>query len=59
MTSFLSLGPARSTSVAITGLLLVLLGVGRAKVARTHLLPTVLETVGIATAAAAAGLLIG
>ena len=56
---FLFLGPARSTSVAITGMLLVLLGIGRAKVARTNLLPTVLETVGIATAAAADGLLIG
>ena len=57
--AFFSLGPARSTSVAITGLLLALLGIGRAKVARTNLLPTILETVGIATAAAAAGLLIG
>jgi len=56
---FLSLGPARLTSVTITGLLLVLLGVGRARVARTNLLQTVLETVGIAAAAAAAGLLIG
>jgi vacuolar iron transporter family protein len=57
--AFLSLGPARNTSVAITGLLLVLLGIGRAKVARTNLLPTILETVAIATAAAVAGLLIG
>lgn len=57
--AFLSLGPARNTSVAITGLLLVLLGIGRAKVARTNLLPTILETVGIATAAAVAGFLIG
>jgi predicted membrane protein (TIGR00267 family) len=57
--AFLALGPARSTSVAVTGLLLVLLGIGRAKVARTNLLPTILETVAIATAAAAAGLLIG
>ena len=57
--AFLSLGPARSTSVTITGLLLVLLGIGRARVARTNLLLTILETVGIATAAAVAGLLIG
>jgi len=57
--AFLSLGPARATSVTITGLLLVLLGVGRAKVARTNLLQTILETVGIAAAAAAAGVLIG
>ena len=57
--AFLSLGPARNTSVAITMLLLVLLGIGRARVAGTNLLPTVLETVGIATAAAVAGFLIG
>ena len=57
--AFLSLGPARRTSVAITGLLLVLLGIGRAKVARTNLLLTILETVGIAAAAAVAGFLIG
>ena len=57
--AFLSLGPARNTSVAITALLLVLLGIGRARVAGTNLLPTVLETVGIATAAAVAGFLIG
>jgi len=57
--AFLSLGPARTTSVTITGLLLVLLGIGRAKVARTNLLLTILETVGIATAAAVAGFFIG
>ncbi|HET8998540.1 MAG TPA: VIT1/CCC1 transporter family protein [bacterium] len=57
--ALLSLGPARSTSVTITGLLLVLLGVGRAKVARTNLLLTIFETVGVATAAAVAGFLIG
>ena len=54
-----SLGPARAVSVAITGALLVFLGIGRAKVAHTDLLRTVLETVGIAAGAAAAGLLIG
>jgi VIT1/CCC1 family predicted Fe2+/Mn2+ transporter len=57
--AFLALEPGRSTSVTITGLLLVFLGIGRAKVAGTNLLPTILETVGIATAAAVAGLLIG
>jgi vacuolar iron transporter family protein len=55
----LSLSSARTTSVIITGLLLVLLGAGRAKVAGSGLWATILETVGIATAAAAAGLLIG
>lgn len=57
--AFLSLGPARTVSVAITGGLLVLLGIGRAKVAHAGLLATIFETVGIATAAAAAGVLIG
>jgi vacuolar iron transporter family protein len=54
-----ALGPARVVSVLITALLLVLLGVGRARVAQTPLVTTVVQTVGIATAAAAAGLLIG
>lgn len=57
--AFLALGPARTTSVAITGLLLVVLGIGRARVANTNPVPTILETVGIATAAAVAGLVIG
>ena len=57
--AFLSLGQARTTSVTTTGLLLVFLGIGRAKVARTSLVPTILETVAIATAAAVAGVLIG
>jgi predicted membrane protein (TIGR00267 family) len=53
------LGTARVVSVVITALLLVLLGVGRARVAQTPLVTTIVQTVGIATAAAAAGLLIG
>ena len=58
--AFLSLGQARTTSVTTTGLLLVFLGIGRAKVARTSLVPTtILESVAIATAAAVAGVLIG
>jgi vacuolar iron transporter family protein len=57
--AFLSLNSARTASVAVTGLLLALLGAGRAKVAGTNLFLTILETVGIATAAAAAGLVIG
>ena len=57
--AFLALGPARTVSVVITGLLLVLLGAGRAKVAGSDPLRTIAETVGIAAAAAAAGLLIG
>jgi vacuolar iron transporter family protein len=57
--AFLTLGPARTASMAVTGLLLVILGIGRAKVAQTGLLLTVAETIGIATAAAIAGLFIG
>jgi vacuolar iron transporter family protein len=57
--ALLPLGPARQLSVILTLCLLVLLGVGRARVAQTHLIPTILQTVGIATAAAAAGLLVG
>jgi hypothetical protein len=52
-------GKGRPRSVVITALLLVLLGVGRARVAETPLVRTIVQTVGIATAAAAAGLLIG
>lgn len=56
---FWPLATARVISVVVTGLLLVLLGIGRAHIARTNLPLTVLETVGIAAAAAIAGLLIG
>jgi len=56
---FLPLGPARQLSVIMTFCLLVLLGIGRARVAQTRLIPTILQTVGIATAAAVAGLLVG
>jgi VIT1/CCC1 family predicted Fe2+/Mn2+ transporter len=57
--AFLPLGPARQLSVIMTLCLLILLGIGRARVAQTKLVPTILQTVGIATAAAAAGLLVG
>jgi vacuolar iron transporter family protein len=57
--AYLDLDPARIVSMLVTGLLLVGLGLGRAKVAQANLARTVLETIGIATAAAVAGLLIG
>lgn len=57
--AFLPLASARVVSMIMTLCLLVLLGIGRASVAHTKLLPTVAQTVGIATAAAAAGLLVG
>jgi VIT1/CCC1 family predicted Fe2+/Mn2+ transporter len=56
---FLPLGLARQLSVIMTLCLLVLLGIGRARVAQTKFIPTILQTVGIATAAAAAGLVVG
>jgi vacuolar iron transporter family protein len=53
------LGTARLVSLAVTFVLLVVLGVGRARIGRRQVLPTVAQTVGIATAAAVAGLLVG
>ena len=54
-----SLATARIVSLLVTFVLLVLLGVGRAKVGRRRLLPTVAQTVGIAAAAALAGVGVG
>jgi VIT1/CCC1 family predicted Fe2+/Mn2+ transporter len=54
-----SIDTARVISVIITTALLVLLGLGRARIAHTAVVRTVVETVGIAAAAASAGLLIG
>jgi len=53
------LGTARIVSLIVTFALLVVLGVGRARIGRRKVLPTVAQTVGIATAAAVAGLLVG
>lgn len=49
---------ARWASLALTLGLLILLGVGRARVGARPMLPTVLQTVGIAGAAALAGVLV-
>ena len=54
-----TLGIARLVSLSVTFVLLVLLGVGRSMIGRRRLLPTVAETIGIAAAAACAGLLVG
>jgi vacuolar iron transporter family protein len=54
-----SLATARIVSLLVTFVLLVLLGVGRAKIGRRRLLPTVAQTVGIAAAAALAGVGVG
>ena len=57
--AFLPLGTARLVSLIITAVLLLLLGVGRGLVGHRNVLLTALETLGIATAAALAGFLIG
>ena len=57
--AFFDLDTARVVSVAITMLLLVLLGVGRAAIGRRRVITTVLETLGIAAGAAVAGFAIG
>jgi VIT1/CCC1 family predicted Fe2+/Mn2+ transporter len=54
-----TLATARIVSLTVTFLLLVLLGVGRSMVGHRRVLPTVAQTVGIAAAAAAAGLAVG
>jgi vacuolar iron transporter family protein len=57
--AFLPLGTARLVSLIITAILLLLLGVGRGIVGHRNVVLTALETLGIATAAALAGFLIG
>ena len=57
--AFLPLGTARLTSLIITAILLLLLGVGRGLVGHRNVIRTALETLGIAAAAAVAGFLIG
>ena len=57
--ALLPLGTARLVSLIVTAILLVLLGVGRGLVGHRNVFLTALETVGIATAAALAGFLIG
>lgn len=57
--ALLGLTAARLVSLTMTSLLLVLLGIGRAEVGRRRILPTIAQTVGIATAAAVTGLAVG
>ena len=54
-----TLATARFVSLSVTFLLLVVLGVGRSAIGHRRLLPTVVETIVIAAAAAGAGLLVG
>ena len=57
--AYLPLGTARIVSLIVTAILLLLLGVGRGIVGHRNVVLTALETLGIATAAAVAGFLIG
>ena len=57
--ALLSLATARIVSLLVTFVLLVLLGIGRSRVGNRRLLPTVAQTVGIAAAAALAGVGVG
>jgi vacuolar iron transporter family protein len=54
-----ALATARWVSLSVTFVLLVILGIGRARVGHRRTLPTVIQTVGIAMAAAVAGLAVG
>jgi VIT1/CCC1 family predicted Fe2+/Mn2+ transporter len=56
---FLPLAEARWVSVGMTLLLLIGLGYGRARIGQRAVLPTVLQTTGIAGLAAIAGVVIG
>ena len=54
-----ALATARIVSVSVTFALLLVLGIGRAAVGHRRLIPTVAETMVIATAAAGVGVLVG
>lgn len=56
--AFLPFDTARWTSIGVTLAMLVALGIGQARVGERAVLPTIAETVGIAGAAAAAGVLV-
>jgi VIT1/CCC1 family predicted Fe2+/Mn2+ transporter len=57
--AFLPLGSARTVSLAVTAVLLLILGVGRGIIGNKNVLVTALQTLTIAAAAGAAGLLMG
>jgi VIT1/CCC1 family predicted Fe2+/Mn2+ transporter len=56
---FLQIAAARVTSVAVTTALLIVLGIGRAQIAKREMTRTIMETVAIGIAAALAGVGIG
>lgn len=57
--AFFPLGTARWVSIGVTGLLLIILGISRAFIAKTNLWWTTIETLFIAALAGAAGVAIG
>ena len=57
--AFLPLASARTVSLAVTATLLLVLGVGRGIIGKKNVLVTALQTLTIAAAAGAAGLLVG
>ena len=57
--ALLPFAEARVVCIAGTATLLILLGIGRAKIGNRNTVRTVLETIAIATAAAIAGVMIG
>ena len=57
--AFLPIATARYVSIACTAIVLIALGIGRAKIGRRRLLPTTLQTLAIAAAAGLAGVAVG
>jgi VIT1/CCC1 family predicted Fe2+/Mn2+ transporter len=57
--AFLPLGSARTVSLVVTAVLLLVLGVGRGIIGNKNVVVTALQTLAIAAAAGAAGLLVG
>jgi VIT1/CCC1 family predicted Fe2+/Mn2+ transporter len=57
--AFLPFAEAQIVCIAGTATLLILLGIGRAKIGNRNTVRTVLETIAIATTAAVAGIIIG
>jgi VIT1/CCC1 family predicted Fe2+/Mn2+ transporter len=57
--ALLPMSQARYVSLAATAAVLVLLGIGRAKIGKRRVLSTTLQTLGIAAAAGVAGVLVG
>ena len=57
--AFLPLASARTVSLIVTALLLLLLGVGRGLIGHKNVILTAVQTLAIAAAAGAAGLLVG